>query len=59
MKVISVLIIGCHGELGSNLVQRANGKYKVIGTGRDDRKLIDNVDYDYVKIDIFNRKKLK
>ena len=59
MKLISVIIIGCHGELGSNLVKRANGKYKIIGVGRDDKKLIDNADYEYVKFDIFNRKKLK
>ncbi len=59
MKSRLVFIIGCHGELGSNLVKKATGKYKVIGIGRDDKKLINNVDYEYIKINIFNRKELK
>jgi dTDP-4-dehydrorhamnose reductase len=59
MKIIPVLIAGCHGELGSALVRRVSGKYNVIGLGRDEEKLISNVDYEYVKLDVLQRKDLK
>jgi len=59
MKFIPIIIAGCHGELGSALVRRVTGKYKVIGIGRDNNKLIDNADYEYIILDILNRKKLK
>ena len=59
MKFIPVFITGCHGELGAALVRKVTGKYRVVGIGRDDKELIDNVDYEYVKLDILNRKKLK
>ena len=60
MKSIPVFIIGCHGELGSNLVKkRPTDKYKVVGIGRDNKKLINNADYEYLKVNIFDRKELK
>ncbi len=59
MQKIPVLITGCHGELGSSLIERVSGKFDIIGIGRDEKKLIDSNNYEYVEIDLLNRKGLK
>ena len=59
MQKTSVLITGCHGELGSALIERASGKFDVIGIGRDERSLINTSNYTYVNSNLFDRKHLK
>ena len=59
MNKIPVLITGCHGELGSSLIERVSGKFDIIGIGRDKKKLIDTANYEYVELDLLNRKGLK
>ena len=56
---IPIFVIGCHGELGTSLIKRAPGKYNIIGIGRDENKLINNSDYEYIKCDVLNRKDIK
>jgi len=51
-----VLITGCHGRLGSLLVEKVSGKFRVTGIGQDKSSLVPSVDYIYVCFDLLSKK---
>lgn len=57
--MVEVMVLGCHGRLGSQLVRQVTGKYDVIGVARDEHPLIPHIGYEYLQVDMLDRQALK
>lgn len=53
------MVFGCHGKVGSILIQLSPVKFNIIGVGQDSEPLIKNADYEYIQVDITKKKPTK